>query len=341
MTRLRIMTMNAGAGAGPDWTDYTMATHLAYIQRVKPDVLLLQELDRGVKRSGGVDQFEILRTQSGLSSGHFVEWHGHEGGQYGIAILSRYPFFNRRDASVEGTRLVVPYKVCPIAVADAYIDERLVRLVSTHFSHDGAEQNTAGAAIAQLIRGDLCVVGGDFNAGDEPYSAVRPIMDRLATVRREAATTQADSSGRCEISNIDHIFVGRSFVIPASQLDCPFVDGRRFTDHPILWADVDLPPRPRPVSHELSVSVTPYPVPRSQWTTVTVTAAAAATGEPVTGEVLFDGNPVGATNTPITVYAERRTERVEDPGGGWTWETYDVTATVRVTGFPDVALDLG
>lgn len=60
----------------------------ALARDVKADLVLLQEVDRGTKRSGGVDQVRVIADASGLSPA-FGRSLDYDGGQYGIAAFSR------------------------------------------------------------------------------------------------------------------------------------------------------------------------------------------------------------------------------------------------------------
>lgn len=51
-------------------------------------ILAVQELDRGVKRSGGEDQLQVLAQASGAQA-HFASALDLQGGQYGVALLVR------------------------------------------------------------------------------------------------------------------------------------------------------------------------------------------------------------------------------------------------------------
>jgi len=62
----------------------------ALIAQTKADVVLLQEIDRRTTRSGGVDHFEELRRLTGFH-GAFGKSLDFQGGEYGIATLSRFP----------------------------------------------------------------------------------------------------------------------------------------------------------------------------------------------------------------------------------------------------------
>lgn len=56
----------------------------------KADIVALQEVETGVSRSGGANEAKILAEKTGFQY-HFFKAIDYDGGDYGIAILSRYP----------------------------------------------------------------------------------------------------------------------------------------------------------------------------------------------------------------------------------------------------------
>jgi endonuclease/exonuclease/phosphatase family metal-dependent hydrolase len=60
------------------------------IKDENPDLVGLQEVDRFTKRSGNVDQAKLLAELTGLHY-QFFKAIDHDGGDYGVAILSKFP----------------------------------------------------------------------------------------------------------------------------------------------------------------------------------------------------------------------------------------------------------
>ena len=87
--RLRVLTYNIHHGRGMDGRfDYERLARI--ISDLNPDLVALQEVDRGVQRSDRVDQPALLSELTGL---HYAFGNAlyHQGGEYGEAILSRFP----------------------------------------------------------------------------------------------------------------------------------------------------------------------------------------------------------------------------------------------------------
>lgn len=87
--QLRVLTYNIHHGEGSDGAfDYERLVET--ISRLKPDVIALQEVDNQTKRADGVDQAAELGNR--LKMNHvFGNALYFSGGQYGEAILSRFP----------------------------------------------------------------------------------------------------------------------------------------------------------------------------------------------------------------------------------------------------------
>lgn len=63
------------------------------IKNENPDVVGLQEVDRNTKRSGNIDEAKVLAEKTGMFY-QFFKAIDHDGGDYGVAILSKYPISN-------------------------------------------------------------------------------------------------------------------------------------------------------------------------------------------------------------------------------------------------------
>ena len=91
-TRFRVMSYNIHHGVGPDERlDLERIAALIKTQRV--DIVALQEVDRGVARSGKRDLIAELAKLTGMKF-YFEKNIDYQGGQYGNAVLSRFPILS-------------------------------------------------------------------------------------------------------------------------------------------------------------------------------------------------------------------------------------------------------
>ena len=175
--RVLVYNIHAGKDAGGQ-------PNLAEVARLilahAADVVLLQEVDRGTKRSGGVDQLQVLMDATEFD-GVFGRTLDYDGGAYGIAALSRDGF---------GYQDTVPLQVVPAqARAGGSHEPRgaLVTVVHTPFGRWQAITTHLDASAGDELRqqeaeelheilrmrraaGLPLMLGGDMNA--TPDSAV-------------------------------------------------------------------------------------------------------------------------------------------------------------------------
>lgn len=175
-TPLRVLIYNVHAGRDAAGAD-NLERVAAVIADSGADVVLLQEVDRGTSRSGGVDQLAQLMRLTGFH-GAFGKSLDFQGGEYGIAVLSRWPI-----AASE----VIPLRIDPpqpraggsLEPRIAFLVETItpagpLAVVNTHFDASRDErwrlQETTDLLEALAERMEIALAGGDFNS--EPGSAV-------------------------------------------------------------------------------------------------------------------------------------------------------------------------
>lgn len=178
-TSLTVMVFNIHAGKDAGGKDSVRAI-ADFVRSTAPDIVLLQEVDRGTKRSGNIDQLKAFIDGTGYG-GVFGRSLDYDGGQYGIAALSRGGF---------ALNETVPLPVVPLQQRAGGSHEPRVALITvahtklgtlqaftTHIDASTGDEYRL-QEVAQLlvpIRARLSpdrpvLVGGDFNA--EPDSAV-------------------------------------------------------------------------------------------------------------------------------------------------------------------------
>ena len=159
------MTYNIHVGVGMD-KKLDLQRIADVIKKEKPDLVGLQEVDRGVKRTEGRDEIVELAGLTGMQYA-FAHNLDYQGGQYGVGILSRYPikqidhrkYENRREAERRGM----------IRVEVDVGGGKIINFVTTHLDYqfdDGRLFETEQLLrFLRDVKGPLIVVG-DFN--DEP-----------------------------------------------------------------------------------------------------------------------------------------------------------------------------
>jgi len=172
---IRVMTYNIHVGIGMD-KKLDLPRIAAVINQQKPDLVGLQEVDRGVTRTQGIDEIVELAKLTKMNY-DFAFNLRYQGGQYGVAILSRFPiramdhrlYQNLREAERRG------FIRGEIAFAGV-----MVNFVTTHLDYqfDDGRLFEAQQLLAALkdVHGPLIVVG-DFN--DVPAGRAYKLMGEV------------------------------------------------------------------------------------------------------------------------------------------------------------------
>ncbi len=205
-TVIRVVSYNIHlCGVGMDGKR-DLARQAEVLRPLKPDVVLLQEVDRRSLRSGGVDGAKDIGEALGLKH-HFAKAIPLKLGEYGNAILTRYEVAGEpRIVDLPGgaehrVALLLPLRV-PTASGDR---EVLVGCVHLDFRSD-AEMAPNGEKLATLLATETrpVIFGGDINF--QPGSrTVRSLETQLVRPPKvgPSATFPADKPR----TEIDHLFI--------------------------------------------------------------------------------------------------------------------------------------
>jgi endonuclease/exonuclease/phosphatase family metal-dependent hydrolase len=169
---IRVMTYNIHVGVGMD-KKLDLQRIASVINAQHPDLVGLQEVDRGVERTQRIDEIAELARMTKMDYAFAFNLR-YQGGQYGVAILSRSPIMaidhrlyqNRREAERRGFIRV-----------EVRFHGRTLNFVTTHLDYqyeDGRVFETEQLLKAlKDVNGPLIVVG-DFN--DIPAGGAYKLM---------------------------------------------------------------------------------------------------------------------------------------------------------------------
>ena len=194
------------------------------------DIVGFQEIDMFTKRIGGRDTISGLTEATGLSHALFVPAMDFDGGQYGTAVLSRFP--------------ITAWEVCPL-YADKYEprtfgcvtvtmdDGRSLCFLNTHLSYESRKlqdvqfNQLASWMASHIPEGIPTVLTGDFNT--EAFAAFTPLKAiGYALVNHEGNEYK---TFRTTGNAIDNIVYRKSLLAP---VDMGMIDSDR-SDHNLLW----------------------------------------------------------------------------------------------------------
>jgi len=162
---LRVLTYNIHHGQGTDGK-FDLPRIADIIKQTNPDLVALQEVDQNTGRSSGVDQAAELAKLTGMHAA-FGKAMDYDGGQYGEAILSRFPI-------KQTTNHPLPYSPGHEPRAAIAITTKLSRgppitFIGTHFDHtrDPTDRIAQAKKLAELYAGQSnppVILAGDLNA---------------------------------------------------------------------------------------------------------------------------------------------------------------------------------
>ncbi len=202
------------------------------IRACEPDFVALQEVDRGTERSGGIDQPATLAKLTNMHVAFGVAM-PYQGGEYGDAVLSRWPITSSRVVALpwrEGGRREPRCAVAATANLPGKVGA--IEFVSTHLDHTGepSDRSAQAEAINASWRdaGALTILAGDFNCevGSAPMNALGRAWTRVSG-QDPAAPTCCGTQPKVKI---DHVFVKPSprwRVIDARVIDEPVASDHR------------------------------------------------------------------------------------------------------------------
>ncbi len=130
--RLRVLTYNIHHGEGND-RKFDLERIAKVILSVKPDLVAVQEVDRKTKRASGVDQAAELGRLTKMHS-VFGKAMDYSGGQYGEAVLSRWPIISKRNVALSAPQGHEPRAALSVRVRVGDKGPTLI-FVGTHLDH--------------------------------------------------------------------------------------------------------------------------------------------------------------------------------------------------------------
>jgi endonuclease/exonuclease/phosphatase family metal-dependent hydrolase len=215
-----------------------LARIASVVNQEHPDLVGLQEVDRGVERTQRIDEIVELAKLTRMDYA-FAFNLKYQGGQYGVAILSREPiratdhhlYLNTREAERRG-----------FIRAEILIGGRVVNFVTTHldYQYEDGRVFEAQQLLAALkdVKGPLIVVG-DFNdiPTGEAYQLMHESFDdawRLTKPNDEGFSYPADKPAK----RIDYIFTRRTDRIKAKRA---WIPATLASDHVPVVAELELP----------------------------------------------------------------------------------------------------
>jgi endonuclease/exonuclease/phosphatase family metal-dependent hydrolase len=233
---LRVMTYNIHVGVGMD-KKLDLERIADVINNEHPDLVGLQEVDRAVKRTELRDEILELAKLTGMdfAFAHNLDF---QGGQYGVAILSRLDIQKIDHRKYENMREAERRGMIRVEVKLA---NRTINFVTTHldYQHDDERLHETEQMLRflQNVKGPLIVVG-DFNDAPEG-NAYKLMQTKFKDAWTTTNTTDEGLSYPADTptKRIDYVFTRQSDRIRATKA---WVVDTLASDHRPVVVDLEL-----------------------------------------------------------------------------------------------------
>lgn len=222
-----VATYNMGAARVSDID--TIATA---IKALDADIIALDEVDNKTERSGKIDQAKYLADKLGLhyAFGRAIDF---EGGQYGVAILSRHPIAASEvvplpsgDPKVDEARIVLAAEIAvpgfdtPIVFMNTHLDykeDHSIQQTQVQRINDLAVANVSLNNIKDFTT-KIKILAGDFN---DTYNSAN--VAELSRYWNLVATDDPNEMRSWPAANpmadLDHIFTSRGQIWDIKSLE--------------------------------------------------------------------------------------------------------------------------
>lgn len=206
---LKVMTYNIHHGRnGNGQIDLNAITEV--IKKSGAEIIGLQEVDSVCRRSGNVDQMNVLAELTGMYYA-FGKHFNYDGGSYGLGILSKYPIskvYEQRITSFSENE--DDNKTLVFLSADIQLSpEKIIHFATVHFDYrkDPAVRLMQTSEVTEYLtsRRNPIVLTGDLNAEPDKLEIKNLNQTFIDTDTSGAFTFPADQP----VKKIDYILVSK------------------------------------------------------------------------------------------------------------------------------------
>lgn len=233
-TTIRVLNINTRMSG--QIVGYEAQPFADYIALHDPDFVMLQEIDYKTGRNG----FRDFTTELAAATGYFSAFGpaiDYSQGEYGVAILSKFPIEKISNTPLTGTPSEMKERRTVLYVDVTLPDvKQRIRVAVTHLDHstEGVRMSMVQQMNAAIGATYPALLAGDFNAlpGE---STIRTGMSSWKRVCNNLATFPASNPS----SKIDYIFAKpeNRWVVKSFQV---LTDSDALTDHCAMLAEVEL-----------------------------------------------------------------------------------------------------
>ncbi len=228
--KIKVMTYNIAGGRDytfyPEKPKYSPSAVSEVIKKYNPDICGLNEVDFGLPRSNKDDLAGVIANNVGGYDHYFAKAVHWEPGDYGNALISRFPMATKEDFLIEDPkdRLEDNYYEPRCILRSTFdLDGKKLHVYVTHFGLPRSEKTAAMSTLFSLLKDETepCILMGDFNlAPDDGYiKAISTILTDVQTAYKESGkviTYPSQPSIPSTVEGgykIDYIFVSNHFKV--------------------------------------------------------------------------------------------------------------------------------
>jgi endonuclease/exonuclease/phosphatase family metal-dependent hydrolase len=244
--RLRVMTYNVHGCRGMDGK-YSPQRISRVIARLRPDIVCLQELDQHRRRSGGVNQVEVIAARL-QSDYRFHSVRNADDGRFGNAVLTSLPMRLIDSGPLPRLRRSGHLEDRGVLWVAVDVGDTEIHVFNTHLSIREKERRLQVRTLLSeqwLLHSDLN--GPVLLAGDLNTSSRSRTTRRIGELFRNAVDPDLSApllqtwSSRLPLRRIDHIFASNQFIVSGVQVPRTRLS-RVASDHLPLVVDLTLFP---------------------------------------------------------------------------------------------------
>jgi endonuclease/exonuclease/phosphatase family metal-dependent hydrolase len=248
MNTVKILSYNIHSCRNMD-RRYNPARTAKTIAGFHADIIALQEVDVGHRRSGYINQAAYIADHLDMSFDFFTLKES-PSGRYGLAILSRFPIYDLNCGCLPAAFAAKSVENRGVMMAQIETPPGHVRVLNTHLGLRAKDRKLQAAALAgsRWICNDPCsglplILCGDFNAG--PGSFVYKILCRhlfdIQKVYTNRRYPRATFASWLPVRRIDHIFISRHFSVKDVKVPMDY-ETRMVSDHLPLYGEIAVTP---------------------------------------------------------------------------------------------------
>ena len=226
---------------------YNPARTAKQIAGFHADIIALQEVDVGHRRSGYINQAAYIADHLDMSFDFFTLKES-PSGRYGLAILSRFPIHDLNCGCLPAAFAAKSVENRGVMMARIASPLGHLRVLNTHLGLRAKDRKLQAAALAgsRWVCNDPAsnvpvILCGDFNSG--PGSVVYKTLSRhladIQKVYKNRRYPRPTFASWLPVRRIDHIFISRHFSVKNVKVPMDY-ETRMVSDHLPLYVEIVL-----------------------------------------------------------------------------------------------------